>query len=292
MLNALTFDVEDYFHVHAFEDVISRDTWAEIPTRIVENTRLILQLLREHNTQATFFILGWVAERHPEIVQEIAADGHELASHGFAHESVYKLRPEQFRRDLQQSLDALLAAVPQACIKGYRAPSFSITEETNWAFGVLESLGFAYDSSVFPVTLHDRYGIHSAPRIAHTVGIQLLEIPLSTIRVFGCNWPVAGGGYFRLTPLPLTAWAIRRINCQGNPAVVYLHPWEFDPHQPRVVSASLRSKFRHYVNLRHTEQRLRALLQQFSFGPIDVVFGERLAQARRGFPSATDLQPT
>src|SRR4051794_26914140 len=170
MRNALTFDVEDYFHVHAFEDVISRDTWAEIPSRIVENTRLILQLLREHNTKATFFILGWVAERHPEIVREIAAEGHELASHGYAHESVYKLSPGAFRRDVQRCVDALLTAVPQASIRGYRAPSFSITEDTGWAFEVLESLDFAYDSSVFPVTLHDRYGIHSAPRIAHTVG--------------------------------------------------------------------------------------------------------------------------
>lgn len=281
MLNALTFDVEDYFHVHAFENVIERKTWPDIPTRIVENTRLILELLREYDTKATFFILGWVAECHPEIVQEIAADGHELASHGYAHESVYKLNSDAFRSDVQRSLDAIHSAFPEASIRGYRAPSFSITEETSWAFEVLESLGFTYDSSVFPVRLHDRYGIHSAPRCAHVVGDTLVEVPLSTIRALGWNWPVAGGGYFRLAPMSFTAWAIRRINCEGLPAVVYLHPWEFDPGQPRVLSASLRSKFRHYVNLHHTEQRLRALLQRFSFGPIEHVFQEQLAQASR-----------
>lgn len=291
MLNALTFDVEDYFHVHAFEDVISRDVWADIPTRVVKNTRLILQLLREYNTKATFFMLGWVAKRHPEIVQEIAAEGHELASHGYSHESVYKLSPDVFRDDVQRSLDAMLTAVPQARIQGYRAPSFSITKETAWAFEILESLGFAYDSSIFPVTLHDRYGVHSAPRRAHIVGNQLVEIPLSTIRAFGCNWPVAGGGYFRLAPLSFTAWAIRKINRQGDPAVVYLHPWEFDPDQPRVASAPLRSKFRHYVNLRHTDKRLRALLQRFSFGPVESVFRQRISQAQEGgCPARIDAQ--
>jgi polysaccharide deacetylase family protein (PEP-CTERM system associated) len=225
-------------------------------------------------------MLGWVAERHPEIVQEIAADGHELASHGYSHESVYKLSPDVFRADVQRSLDAMLTAVPQAGIYGYRAPSFSITEETRWAFEILESLGFTYDSSIFPVTLHDRYGIHSAPRNVHAVSSRLVEIPLSTIRAFGCNWPVAGGGYFRLAPLSFTTWAIRKINRQGDPAVVYLHPWEFDPAQPRVADASLRSKFRHYVNLHYTDQRLRALLQHFSFGPMESVFRERIAQVR------------
>ena len=240
MLNALTFDIEDYFQVHAFEGVIPRETWPAIPTRVVENTQRILELLREYETRATFFILGWVAERYPEIVREIAADGHELASHGYAHESVFELTPDLFRVDVQRSLDAIRTACPEARIRGYRAPSFSITEETTWVFEVLESLGITYDSSVFPVTLHDRYGIHTAPRFVHKTLSGLLEIPLSTIRALGCNWPVAGGGYFLLTPLAFTTWAIRQINRQSQPAVVYLHPWEFDPEQPRVLSAPLR----------------------------------------------------
>lgn len=279
MLNALTIDVEDYFHVHAFAGVIARDDWTDIPTRVVENTRVILRLLREHDTRATFFTLGWVADKHPEIVREIAADGHELASHGYAHESVYELNPESFRRDIERSIDVILAACPSARVKGYRAPSFSINDDMPWAFDVLAALGLSYDSSVFPTTFHDRYGYHSAPRFAHRIGERLWEIPLSTIRAFGCNWPVAGGGYFRLTPLSVTAWAVRRINREGQPAVVYLHPWEFDPDQPRVRSAPLRSKFRHYINLHRTEQRLRELLLRFSFGPVDVVFREQLANS-------------
>jgi polysaccharide deacetylase family protein (PEP-CTERM system associated) len=279
MLNALTFDVEDYFHVHAFASVIPRQAWPNMPTRIEESMRLVLGLLREHDTRATFFILGWVAERHPDLIRQIAGDGHELSSHGYAHELVYELNPDLFRRDVERSRDAIQSACPDARIDGYRAPSFSITQETTWAFEVLESLGFTYDSSIFPLTLHDRYGIRSAPRFAHIVGASLLEIPLSTIHALGCNWPVAGGGYFRLAPLSMTAWAIRRINRIGRPAVVYLHPWEFDPEQPRVPSAPLRSKFRHYVNLRHTQQRLRALLQQFSFGPIGQVFRRELWEA-------------
>jgi polysaccharide deacetylase family protein (PEP-CTERM system associated) len=276
MLNALTIDVEDYFHVHAFDGVVARDTWTDIPTRVVENTRVILRLLREHDTRATFFTLGWVADKHPEIVREIAADGHELASHGYAHEAVWDLTPDSFRCDIERSIEAILAASPNAKIRGYRAPSFSINEDMPWAFDVLAALGLEYDSSVFPTSFHDRYGIRSAPRFAHQIGGRLWEIPLSTIRAFGCNWPVAGGGYFRLTPLAVTTWAVRRINREGQPAVVYLHPWEFDPDQPRVQSAPLRSRFRHYVNLHRTEQRLRKLLRQFSFAPIDVVFRQQL----------------
>jgi polysaccharide deacetylase family protein (PEP-CTERM system associated) len=280
MLNALTFDVEDFFHVHAFADVIPRAAWPEIPARVHGSTRVILRLLREYDTRATFFMLGWVAERHPELVREIYRDGHELGSHGYAHEPVYSLSPDSFREDMQRSLDAILSACPEARIRGYRAPSFSFTEETNWAFEVLPSLGFTYDSSVFPVTFHDRYGLHAAPRFAHAVGESFLEIPLSTIRAMGCNWPVAGGGYFRLAPLRLTSWAIRRINRLGHPAVVYLHPWEFDPDQPRVPSASRRSKFRHYVNIHRTEARLRTLLTQFTFGPIEMVYRDQLSEPK------------
>jgi polysaccharide deacetylase family protein (PEP-CTERM system associated) len=276
MMNALTIDVEDYFHVHAFEGVFPRASWNGISTRVAESTRRILKILRDHDTKATFFVLGWVAHRQPEIVREIAADGHELASHGFAHHAVYKLDPDSFRSDLLQSIDAISTACPGTQIRGYRAPSFSLNQDTPWAFDILTELNVVYDSSISPATFHDRYGTPSAPRFAHMVSPRLLEIPLSTIRIIGCNWQVAGGGYFRLFPLPITSWAIRKINREGHPAIIYLHPWEFDTEQPRVRAASLRSKFRHYVNLRHTEARLRAILRQFAFGPITEVFKDQL----------------
>lgn len=272
MLNALTFDVEDYFHVHAFAGVVSRDQWESMPRRVCENTRRILRLLRERNIRATFFVLGWVAERHPELVREIADDGHELASHGYAHEAVDTITREQFRDDVVRSLEAIRAACPNAEIRGYRAPSFSINDNTPWAFDVLKELGFQYDSSISPVTFHDRYGMPRAPRFAHSVGASITEIPVSTVRLARCNWPVAGGGYFRLLPLTLTQWGMRRIMREQQPAVVYLHPWEFDPDQPRIKTAPLRSRFRHYVNLRHTEARLRVLIERFSFGPVCEVF--------------------
>lgn len=276
MLHALTFDVEDYFHVHAFADVIERASWDSIPSRVCESTRLILQLLRDHRARATFFVLGWVADRHPDLVREIAGDGHELASHGYAHEAVDTLSREQFRQDVMRSIEAILAASPTAQIRGYRAPSFSINAKTPWAHDVLRELGFAYDSSISPTTFHDRYGMPSAPRFAHAVGEQMTEIPVSTVRFAGCNWAVAGGGYFRIAPFGLTRWAIRKIQREGQPAVVYLHPWEFDPEQPRIANASRRSRFRHYVNLRHTARRLHRLLEAFPCGPIEDVFRAKL----------------
>jgi polysaccharide deacetylase family protein (PEP-CTERM system associated) len=278
MQNALSFDVEDYFHVHAFSGTIAREDWDDIPTRVLEGTQRILRLLREHKTHATFFVLGWVAERHPELVREIAENGHELATHGYGHEAVDELNADLFRADIERSLETMRAAYPAAQIQGYRAPSFSINDTTPWAFDVLASLGLAYDSSVSPVTFHDRYGVPHANRFAHPTAAGLLEIPPSTIRAFGCNWPVAGGGYFRLAPLHVTSWAIRRINREGHPAVVYLHPWELDPEQPRVSSAPLRSRFRHYVSLHHTERRLHRLLRRLSFGPIREVFREQLVR--------------
>jgi polysaccharide deacetylase family protein (PEP-CTERM system associated) len=276
MMNALTIDVEDYFHVHAFERIFPRASWNSVPPRVVENTRRILQLLRAHDTQATFFVLGWVAHRHPEVVREIADDGHELASHGYAHQALYELDRDSFHADVRRSIDAILTASPAAQIRGYRAPSFSLNQHTCWAFDVLTELEVSYDSSISPATIHDRYGMPSAPRFAHSVRPRLLEIPVSTVRALGCNWQVAGGGYFRLFPLPITSWAIRKINREGHPAVIYLHPWEFDTDQPRVTSASLRSKFRHYVNLRHTEARLSAILREYPFGPMNQVFRNRL----------------
>jgi polysaccharide deacetylase family protein (PEP-CTERM system associated) len=276
MLNALTIDVEDYFHAHALEHTFPRTSWNDISSRVACSTRRVLRILRENDAKATFFVLGWVAQRHPEIVREIAADGHELATHGFAHESVYEMDPESFRQDVRKSMEAIAAACPDVQIRGYRAPSFSINHQTPWAFDILTELNLAYDSSISPATFHDRYGTPSACRFAHMITPKMLEIPLSSIRMMGCNWQIAGGGYFRLFPLPITSWAIEKINREGHPAVVYLHPWEFDPDQPRAQTAPLFSRFRHYVNLRKTEERLRKLLRRFAFGPINQVFRERL----------------
>lgn len=278
--NALTFDVEEHFHVHAFDGMFPRESWDAIPSRVHGNTRTILSVLREFDTRATFFLLGCVAERHPDLVREIAADGHELATHGYAHEAVHRLDLIRFHNDVTRSLDEISSAEPNATIIGYRAPSFSINETTPWAHDVLKSVGMAYDSSVSPASFHDAYGSPSSARFVHAACPGLLEIPVSTVRLLGANWQVAGGGYFRLMPLRLTAWAIRKINSEGQPAVVYLHPWEFDPGQPRVASASLRARFRHYVNLHKTESRLRQLLQLFSFGPIAEVFSRDLASVQ------------
>ncbi len=273
MTNVLSFDVEEHFQVHAFEHDISRSTWDRQPSRVEANTRLVLRLLAEHHVTATFFILGWVAQRHPGLVEAIAAGGHEIATHGHAHELVYRLTPDEFARDLDESLHAIGRALGRDVVRGYRAPGFSITKDSLWALDELVRQGLAYDSSIFPLSAHDRYGIPGAQRFAHTLDNGLCEIPASTVRVARLNVPVAGGGYFRLYPLWATEGAIRRLNSEGQPAVVYLHPWEFDPGQPRVAGASARSRFRHYSNLGQTAARLRALLERFSFSSVENVYG-------------------
>ncbi|MEQ8848783.1 XrtA system polysaccharide deacetylase [Botrimarina sp.] len=277
--NALSFDVEDYFHVHAFRDVIDLREWDRWPMRVVDSTRRVLRLLERTQTRATFFVLGWVAERAPELVQEIHAAGHELASHGHLHQPVYELGREGFREDLRRASDAIRSAVPDAALLGYRAPSFSINEQTPWAFEELKSAGFEYDSSLSPASLHDRYGVRDSPRFAHRRDEGLLEIPPSTVRVAGQTLQVVGGGHFRLAPARVSDWAVRRINAEGSPVVTYFHPWEFDPEQPRVVGASTKSRLRHYTNLRKTESRLERLLQRFPFDRVDAAFEPQLAAA-------------
>lgn len=286
MQNALTFDVEEHFQVHNFENVIARRDWDQHPSRVVQNTRKVLSLLSQHRVRATFFILGWVAERSPELVREIAEGGHEIASHGYWHELIYRQTADEFARDLEQSLDAIAHALRGSShanraseINGYRAPGFSITQQSLWALDVLSDHGFRYDSSIFPLVAHDRYGISSANRFASRIRNGMWEIPVSTVSIGKRNWPVAGGGYFRLYPAWLTRRAIRRINSEGHPAVVYLHPWEFDPDQPRVEDASSLSRFRHYVNLTKTEERLRSLLEHFEFGPMGEVFACRFGES-------------
>lgn len=276
ILNALTIDVEEHFQVHAFETVSDRATWERYPSRVMANTQLVLRLLAEYGVRATFFVLGWVADRNPGLVEAIAKSGHELATHGYWHELVYRQSPEEFAVDLCQSLEAIVRPADGIKVAGYRAPSFSITRQSLWALAVLRDHGIRYDSSIFPVAAHDRYGIRNAHRFAHKLDCGLWEFPISTIRFGKLNWAVAGGGYFRLFPLWVTRAAIRHLNAHSHPAVVYLHPWEFDPDQPRISNAPASSRFRHYVNLRRTERRLRRLLEEFAFAPMAEVFAAQL----------------
>lgn len=272
-MNALTIDVEDYFHVQAFANVIVPNDWCRYPMRVESNTYRLLELLDRRAVRATFFMLGWVAERCPSLVRHILDGGHEIGSHGYGHQMISRGDEKTFRRDVGRA-KSILEDQTGTKVRGYRAPSYSITSKTLWALEVLGELGFEYDSSIFPVR-HDYYGIPDAPRFPHyqllRSGARLLEFPPSTLRACATNFPVAGGGYFRLLPYQLTAWAIRRINQKENqPAMVYLHPWEIDPGQPR-VAASWRSQFRHYQNLRTTEKKFSRLLDEFSWAPMSEV---------------------
>jgi polysaccharide deacetylase family protein (PEP-CTERM system associated) len=277
MFNALTVDVEDYYHVAAFESVIRFEDWERFESRVENNTYRILEILEAHKTQATFFVLGWVAERHPQLVRAISACGHEVASHGYAHQRLYNQTPEQFRTETRRSKCILEDAIGQA-ILGYRAASYSVTAKSLWALAILREEGFAYDSSIFPIH-HDLYGIPSAPRFCHVLQGPdcggLVEFPLSTLRVGSVNLPIAGGGYFRLFPYTFTRWGIRRLNKhEHQSAVVYLHPWEIDPCQPRIPVGG-RARLRHYLNLSRTAARLHRLLQDLRFGTMADVLRER-----------------
>lgn len=277
ILNVLTIDVEDYFHVAAFAGSIPPHEWDRYPRRVEFNTNRLLEILAAHGARATFFILGWVAKRCPDLVRAIRAAGHEVGSHGYAHQAIYHGSQEDFRSDLRRA-KGILEDLLGCSIKSYRAPSYSITAATIWALELIAEYGFEYDSSIFPI-VHDLYGIPSAPRFPHVRllknGKKIKEFPPSTVRVMGTNFPVAGGGYLRLLPYGITSWAIRRINdVERQPAMVYLHPWEIDPDQPR-IRAPLRSRFRHYQNLVATEMKLSRLLEDFSFGTIDAVLAGR-----------------
>jgi len=265
----LSVDVEDYFHVEAFADRISRSEWPRFALRVRRNTERILGLLAEHNQKATFFVLGWVAERDPGLVRAIAEAGHELACHSYAHERVFTLSPNEFRDDLQRA-KAVIEDAGSVPIVGYRAPSFSIRTDSFWALQILAEEGFLYDSSIFPVR-HDLYGIPDGPRFAYVHrlagGNSIVEVPLSTVRLFGVNLGVAGGGYLRHLPMVYTRWGMRHIHTEQQPAHVYFHPWELDPEQPR-IAGSMRSRLRHYRGLEKTEPRLRVLLASQRFGRI------------------------
>jgi polysaccharide deacetylase family protein (PEP-CTERM system associated) len=296
----LTIDVEDYFHVSAFESVCDPCTWEGRECRVEANTARALELLSAAGTRATFFILGWVAERFPRLARRIASAGHEVACHGYAHRRVCTQTREEFREDLRRS-KALLEDQTGAPVRGYRAPSYSIGPTCLWAFDELVEAGFEYDSSVFPVR-HDLYGLSDWPRHAFWLeriegegaeanwvptedggapaavrDPRLLEVPITTLKLLGRNIPIAGGGYFRLFPYRFTRWGLGRIHRdEGRPFVFYLHPWELDPKQPRVEGAGLKSRLRHYVNLSKTEGRFRRLLGDFCFAPLQEVLAGAL----------------
>lgn len=269
--NALTIDVEDYFQVSAFAPYIRRDEWDLRECRVERNVDRILALLAEREVQATFFTLGWVAERYPQLVRRIVAGGHELASHGFGHQRASELDEAAFRDDVVRA-KAILEDIAGAPVLGYRAPSFSIGPGNLWAFDVLAAAGYRYSSSIYPIA-HDHYGMPDAPRFAHRRDNGLLEVPVTTLRMGGRNWPSSGGGYFRLLPYAMSRWMIRRVNAEDRAsAIFYFHPWEIDPGQPRIEGIDAKTRFRHYVNIPRMESRLRSLLADFRWGRMDRIF--------------------
>jgi polysaccharide deacetylase family protein (PEP-CTERM system associated) len=279
VLNALTIDVEDYYHVSGFDRCVSRRQWDQLPSRVGANTRRLLDRLAEHGVRGTFFVLGWVAERQPALVRDIRAAGHEIGCHSHAHRLVYEQTQRQFRHDLRRARGVLEDIIGEP-VTAYRAPSFSITERSLWALDVLVEEGFQFDSSIYP-THHDRYGMAGAPRQPHRIersGGSLWEFPPPVWSLLGYPLPVGGGGYFRLYPYRLTRRGLRAINAAGRPFATYLHPWEFDPEQPRLRPGWLRA-WRHYVGLRRTEGRLVRLLKDFRFGTLSEALAEWLPAA-------------
>lgn len=271
-MNLLTIDVEDWFHTSALEPYIKRKQWSSLKSRLAVNLEHLLELFHDRQTKATFFILGWVAERYPQLVKDIAAAGHEIASHGWRHRLIYRLDPQTFQEYTRRSKQVLEAITGQEVL-GYRATSFSVVKKTLWALDIIKEAGFRYDSSIFPIGHHDLYGMASAPRYPFIHDNGLIEIPPSTIKVLGKNIPFAGGGYFRLYPYLLTKKMITGVNREGHPAVIYLHPWELDPDCPKLSGLDRRTHFRQYVNLKKTAGRLKRLLADFQFGTISDYIG-------------------
>jgi polysaccharide deacetylase family protein (PEP-CTERM system associated) len=277
--NAMTVDVEDYFQVSAFERNVDKSQWQTLPRRVEDNTLRILDLFASHDVRGTFFILGWVAERYPDLIRRIVAAGHEVASHGWEHIRVNTQSPEAFREDVVRTR-GLLQDLSGEPVLGYRAASYSIGASEAWAWDQLAEAGYRYSSSIVPVR-HDLYGIPDAPRFPFdTAGGSLLEIPITTVSVGGRNINCGGGGWFRLFPYAFSKWALSRVNeVDVEPAIFYFHPWEIDPEQPRPDNLGLKTRFRHYLNLGRTYRRLERLLNDFSWGRMDDIF---LAEDRRG----------
>jgi polysaccharide deacetylase family protein (PEP-CTERM system associated) len=270
VVNAMTIDVEDYFQVSAFAPYIAREGWEQRECRVERNMDLILGMLAQRGIRATFFTLGWLAQRYPQVVRAIVAGGHELASHGYGHERASDLDRDAFRQDLVRA-KALLEDTGGVPVLGYRAPSFSIGQRNLWAFDVLQETGHRYSSSVYPIA-HDHYGMPEAPRFAFTLPNGLLEVPATTLRLADRNLPCSGGGYFRLMPYALSRWMIGRVNREGQPAVFYFHPWEVDPAQPRIEGIDAKTRFRHYVNLSRNTAKLGRLFGDFRWGRMDEIF--------------------
>ncbi len=272
-INAMTVDVEDYFQVSAFEPYIAKAQWETLPHRVEVNTHKILDLFKEKNVKATFFTLGWVAERYPDLIKRIIADGHELACHGYDHTRVTEQTPEQFRNDVSKT-KKLLEDMSGKQVNGYRAASYSICASNLWALNILQEEGFKYSSSIYPVK-HDLYGIPDAPRFIYEPieNQNFKEIPITTVRFGDKNFPCGGGGFFRFYPYALSKWAFNRVNHQEDePGIFYFHPWEIDPEQPKQHGLSLKTRTRHYLNLNRMENRIKRLLTDFNWDTMEHVF--------------------
>jgi polysaccharide deacetylase family protein (PEP-CTERM system associated) len=273
IINAMSVDVEEFFQVGAFEATIKRSSWANIESRVAHNTDIVLDLFARKNVKATFFTLGWVAERQPALIRRLVSEGHELASHGYEHDRIHTLTPQQFADDLVKT-KKILEDIGGVEVIGYRAPSFSIGERNRWALDTLAMQGYRYSSSVYPIA-HDHYGWPSAPRQAFlpVPGSSLIEIPVTTVRALGKIWPCGGGGFFRLLPYSLSRWTISQVNAQdGQPAIFYFHPWEVDPGQPVQHDAPIKSRLRHYVNLDKMLGKIARVLDDFAWDRVDRVF--------------------
>ncbi len=266
MLNIMSIDLEDWFQVHNLSGVIPYQSWDDCELRVEANTERILGLLQKHGAKATFFTLGWVAERVPGLIRSIVSEGHEIASHGYAHRLLTRLTPEEFERDLGTSL-AILRDMSGQPVNGFRAPSFSVTRVTLWSYEIMRRHGIQYDSSVFPVGFHPDYGLPDAPLSVYRTTSAIVEVPLSCVQILGRSVPCSGGGYFRIFPYAVSRRLMHRCNAEGRPIVFYIHPWEFDPGQPRVRLDRLKA-FRHYTNLHRTKDRFDRLLDEFSFGSV------------------------
>jgi polysaccharide deacetylase family protein (PEP-CTERM system associated) len=282
VLNALTVDVEEYFHAENLRAAYPRERWTQLASRVEEPLRVLASDLEARATRATFFVLGWVADRNPGVLEWLASRGHEIGSHGYGHELLTRLSPDVLREDLRRANIAIERATGHRP-RGYRAPCFTIGPSTRWALDVLAEEGFDYDSSIFPIA-HDRYGDPTAPRFPHRLdvaGRTLVEAPPSTVRLLGRNFPVAGGGYLRLFPVSMIEQAIERLNGEGQPAIVYLHPWELDPDQPVHEGVAWRHRFRHGLGTRGLRAKLLRLLDKFRFGSLEEVLEQRGLLARR-----------
>jgi polysaccharide deacetylase family protein (PEP-CTERM system associated) len=273
--NALSVDVEDWFQVGAFENVIDRKNWDALECRVEANTDKILMMFEAAGVKGTFFTLGWIAERYPALIRQIVAQGHEVASHGWDHSRVFNMTAEQFSHDISRARKTL-EDISGSEVTGYRAPSFSIDKRTPWAHEELARAGYAYSSSVAPVK-HDHYGWPEAPRFGFRPvnGSDFIELPVTTARFIGRTLAAGGGGFFRMLPYGFSQWAVRQVNSESRPAIIYFHPWEIDPGQPRVTGASLKSKLRHYTNLSGMEGKLERLISDFKWGRVDAVAAEQ-----------------